>query len=300
MAKSLETSTNHNNCELLHEIIHRFPIWQQALWWFAVNHLYKISDDVETQESLKQLNEDIRTGGAIINGDHQFPTDFFPLGAAFLNQLGKEIHNPISNALVPHAFQLISGVAPKENASSYEQTLYRHRAEWFRRFSHQVSQNSVVSLMPVIRDFEKSHPHIYEQFEMQFGKIDVNSTFALTLIKAAAKTDQNPGLILFISLAAGINFPGRAAIHQNLHGIIHKSQEKSSNGLPIYVSGAYPQNGIYPQLWPLRSRYNIRISRFGHLTEDYENDTQQMQSTLEKLRSEGLRELPNYEKMKAK
>jgi hypothetical protein len=242
------------------------------------------------QPALQDMNRRLPTNNIIVFFDHHYAFDAVPVGLAF----GKYVRS-LRSLLIPYAVHLDMGVGREGQFSPR----YKSRTKVFRWFFQNITKNNPqIKFLPVVREFEMDTPRLRKIVEEKYAGI--NTKYLRTFIKMFSRSE--PGQACFLSPFSGIGFPGKPALHPQLHRSVKMAQAKSKHEVSFYLVGAYPDWSIKRQYYaPLISKHAIVMRGPIELPiKDYDRSRETMELEIGRLRQQADFTPPDYERILTK
>jgi len=248
-------------------------------------------EDVESEEkTLMDMNKRLGSNNIVVFFDHHYAFDPIPMGLAF----AKYVQN-LKGLIIPYAVHLDMGVGRVGEFS----IRYKSRTlvfEWFMRNIRRNNPN--IQFLAVVREFEMETPRLREIVEAEYA--GVNTKYIRTFAREFAQNDN--GQACFLSPFSGIGFPGKPALHPQLHRSLKIAHGKAKNGVSYYLVGAYPSWEVQRQYYaPLFSKHTIIMRGPIDLpVKDYEESKDVMDVEIQKLRKQADFKPPDYDRLLTK
>jgi hypothetical protein len=248
-------------------------------------------DDTNSKQStLQDMNRRLSSSNIIVFFDHHYAFDPIPVGLI----LGKHIQS-LQGLLIPYAVHLDMGVG-REGEFSLR---YKSRTLAFDWFVRNIAKNNPsIKFLPVVREFEMETPRLREIVDEQYA--GVNTTYLRTFVRIFSQNDA--GQACFLSPFSGIGFPGKPALHPQLHRSVKLAHAKSKREVSYYLVGAYPDWHAQRQYYaPLLSKHTIVMrGPIAMPIKDYEESRAIMESEIRKLRQQADFTTPDYNRILTK
>jgi hypothetical protein len=244
--------------------------------------------DYESQgKVLEAINQSLQTSNLFVFFDHNYAFDPIPAGFAVAKYV-----KGLRGLLVPVAVHLDMGV----NREGRFSPSYRFRTMIYRWFFRRMTENgSGVEILPVMREFEMENPQLRKIVEEKYPSI--NTKYLRTLIQKFSTYDH--GYACFFSPYSGIAFPGKPALHSQLHRSVKIAAGKAKNEVSYFLIGGYPDWKVKRKFYvPMLSGHTIVLRGPINLPiKDYEASKSILAEEIQKLRDEvGFTPL-DYEQM---
>ncbi len=250
----------------------------------------EVHQDNQTNATIQQLNEHLKTGNAVIFFDHHYTFDAIPVGLT----LGKVLKNA-HHALVPYAVHLEMGV----NGEGKPTLRYHYRTKLFKWLVSKIqASNPSVHIKPVARSFEMKNDKMRAIVNKKYSgaSLDYLQTF-YDLFQGASN-----GLICVLSPIGGLALPEKPTLYDRLYKLMDGAQQSLNKPFQFYYVSAYPQlKSNFNYFAPMLTKH-IFVARgpFELPSNDYEKANQLMTKEVNELRAAASFELPDYDKIKNK
>jgi hypothetical protein len=251
------------------------------------NFIIQFDDTEINRTTLKDMSRRLRSSNIIVFFDHHYAFDAIPMGLAF----GINVRS-LRSLLIPYAVHLDMGVGRKGEFS----VRYKSRTLVFSWFARSITKNNPsIRFMPTVREFEMETPRLREIVEGKYD--DVNTKYIRTFVRIFSR--NGTGQACFLSPFSGIGFPGKPALHPQLHRSVKLAHAKSKREISFYLVGAYPNWHAQRQYYaPLMSRHTIAMRGPIELPiKDYEKSRALMESEISQLRQQANFTLPDYDRI---
>ena len=262
----------------------------RAILKFWNRKLTKVSKDEVTKETIKKLNQQLKTGNAIVFFDHHYAFDALPVALT----MGEVLDNA-QKALIPYAVHLDMGV----DGEGIPSRRYRFRTKFFQWLIGRVQQsNPNIMIMPVARKFELRNDRMKEILNTNYKSS--NSDYHRTFIQSFK--ENKSGFLCILSPIAGIAFPHKPILHQRLYILLQKLRAELQDDLPCYYVSAYPRlEKKWHYKFPMLMRHDFLAKGSFYLpNKDYKAANSLMKAEVEQLRTTADFKLLDYEVIKNK
>ncbi|MEN0049964.1 MAG: hypothetical protein AAF806_23075 [Bacteroidota bacterium] len=250
----------------------------------------RVSSDPETVATIKRLNEQLKTGNAVVFFDHHYAFDALPVGLT-LGELLKDA----KKALIPYAVHLDLGV----DGIGKPSLRYRIRTSLFQWLIKKVqTSNPNIKIMPVARKFELTNKTMRNL--MGKGYKDSNSDYLQTFIDSFQSNEA--GFLCILSPIAGLAFPHKPILHNRLYALLDQLQLSLPEDLPFFYVSAYPRlRKKWHYHYPMLARHDFLARGSFQLPKaDYESANALMKVEVTQLRNTANFQLLDYDIIKKK
>lgn len=244
----------------------------------------------KTMEAICRLNDQLRTGNAIIFFDHHYAFDAVPACLVLEEHLTN-----LQAAIVPYAVHLELGVDPEGNPSTY----YYWRSKSFNWFTESFeSIEPDVHMLPVERDFERNNPRIKSLVDSEFPGANLKY---IKQFKGLFNKHKS-GLVCVQAPMAGLALPGKPLLNEQIYKLIESVQKRQDVDLPCYFVSAYPKMlSEYHYMAPLLTKHTFMADGPFMLPSGNYNAAQlRIEEMMYDLRGQLTYELPDHEKVQHK
>ncbi len=248
------------------------------------NYVVDYGDLQKIKSKFEQMKDHLASNNLIVLFDHHYAFDALPLGLG----LARFAEN-VSSVIIPYAVHLDMGIG-REGEPSLR---YFLRSKLFKWFIDDIRKpNPSIRFFPVVREFERDNPRLFQIVEQEFSGI--NSTYLKSLVRQFRGV--NSGQVCFLTPFSGIGFPEKPLLHPQLYRSIDLVQAKCERDFPLFIAGAYPSWRAYSNyLAPLLTKHLIVLRGPFYLPrQDYEAAYRVIESEITEIRRAADFAPPDY------